>query len=112
MVEKRVDEGWKKEARERQEEGGEEAAGAPRAAKADFLSLLSGLAAQTLMQLGELENPIAGERKMDLDAAKYSIDLLGVLKEKTKGNLTDEEARYIDSMLYDLRMRYVKACGI
>jgi hypothetical protein len=46
--------------------------------------------------------------EVDLEAAKYSIDILSVLKEKTKGNLTPDETRYLDGMLYEFRMRYVE----
>jgi len=75
----------------------------------DFLVFISGVAAQVLMQLGEIENPMTKKTEPDLPAAKYSIDLIEMLKDKTEGNRTDDETRYIETVLYDLRMRYVKA---
>jgi len=76
---------------------------------ADFGHFVSGVAVQTLMQLGEIENPIHGEKRVDLASAKYSIDLLNMLAEKTSGNLTQDEDRYLKAALHDLRMRYVEA---
>ena len=75
--------------------------------EASFLSFISGLAAQTLMQLGEIENPLEKKKVVNIRAARYSIDLLGILQEKTQGRLTDEEASYLDGVLHDLRLRFV-----
>jgi len=47
----------------------------------------------------------------NLEAAKQTIDILGILKDKTKGNLSDEEDRLLESLLYELRMRYVRESG-
>lgn len=111
-----VDEDWKAEARrekEKLEEKIRERAGRRVGAEmppADFLHLVSGMAAQALMQLGVIENPLeGGEKKGDLAAARYSIDCLQMLAEKTEGNLTDEEDRYLRAALHDLRMRFVAA---
>ena len=71
--------------------------------------LVSGLAAQALMHLGAGANPVTNKVETDLGQAKYTIDLLQVLKEKTQGNLTDDEKRVLEGLLYDLRMRYVDA---
>jgi len=73
-------------------------------------TFVSGLAGQVLINLGLFDNPITGKRQTDLEQAKYSIDLLQILKDKMKGNLTDEEEKLISAILYDLRMRYVEAC--
>jgi hypothetical protein len=59
--------------------------------------------------LGEIEDPISQQTAKNLPLAKQTIDLIGMLKEKTKGNLTPEEAKLIENILFDLRMRYVKA---
>ena len=75
--------------------------------EADFLSFISGLAAQTLMQLGEIENPLEKKKAVNLQAARYSIDLVAMLQEKTEGNLTDEEKKYLGAVLNDLRLRFV-----
>ena len=72
-----------------------------------FSTFVLGLSTQALMHLGEIENPIAGKVERNLDAAKDVIDVLGVLREKTRNNLEQAEERLLDSILYDLRMRYV-----
>jgi hypothetical protein len=73
-------------------------------------TFVSGLAGQVLINLGLFDNPLTGKRQTDLEQAKYSIDLLQILKDKMKGNLTDEEEKLMNAILYDLRMRYVEAC--
>jgi len=83
--------------------------GSPPMPKPSFLMLVVGLATQVSMNLGEVPNPVTGETARDLEHAKYTIDLLGILKEKTKGNLTEEEHRALEMTLYDLRMKFVKA---
>ena len=59
--------------------------------------------------MGEIEDPISQQTVKNLPLAKQTIDLIGMLKEKTKGNLGPDEAKVLDAILYDLRMRYVKA---
>ncbi len=73
-----------------------------------FLQFLSGMAAQTLMHLGAMRNPLTGETKPDLANAKYSLDLLGVLEQKTQGRLDPEEERYLRAALRELRLQYVR----
>ncbi len=75
--------------------------------EASFMMMIASLGAQAATCLGMV--PEAGEDKLDLPAAKYTIDLLTVLAEKTEGNLTEEEKSYLDSQLYALRMRFVEA---
>ena len=60
------------------------------------------------MHLGILPNPSTGKEEPQLSLAKETIDLLGILREKTKGNLTADEERLFDHVLYDLRMIYVE----
>lgn len=74
---------------------------------ANFMQFVGGFGFQALVQLGKAPNPMTGETSVDLPNAKYSIDLLGILQEKTKGNLTQEEDEQLSSMLRDLRMEYV-----
>jgi len=88
-----------------------EAKQGPAPTGATFLQFLSGMGMQTLMQLGLMSNPMTNERNVDLVQARYSIDLLGVLEEKTRGNRTDEEEEYLQTMLAQLRMGYVDALG-
>jgi hypothetical protein len=73
-------------------------------------TFVSGLAGQVLINLGLFENPATGKKETDLEMAKYSIDLLQILQDKMKGNLTEEEDKLMKTILYDLRMRYVEAC--
>jgi hypothetical protein len=61
--------------------------------------------------LGEIQDPESKQAMKSLPLAKQTIDLIAILREKTSGNLTKEEEALIDSALYDLRMRYVKASG-
>lgn len=75
----------------------------------DFHTFVLSLGSSALLHLGELEHPEAGATKQDLPLAKHTIDILAMLHEKTKGNLTPPEEKLIDSLLYDLRLRYVEA---
>lgn len=76
---------------------------------ADFVTLLLSLAASAQSALGISPNPRTGKVEVRLPEAKYSIDLLSVLKEKTQGNLSSEEEKFLEALLYDLRLRYVEA---
>jgi hypothetical protein len=73
----------------------------------NFTTFVMGLSTQALMHLGEIADPEAPHAP-DLGAAKQMIDLLGILREKTTGNLEPAEEQLLSSMLYDLRMRYVE----
>jgi hypothetical protein len=75
----------------------------------DFHTFVLSLGSSALLHLGELEHPEAGDAKPDLPLAKHTIDILAMLQEKTKGNLTPPEEKLIESLLYDLRLRYVEA---
>ncbi|NWG01984.1 MAG: DUF1844 domain-containing protein [Syntrophaceae bacterium] len=75
----------------------------------DFRNFILSLSTSALIQLGEIEDPFTQKKVKSLSLAKQTIDLIGMLKEKTKGNLTADEEKVIDYILYDLRMRYVKA---
>jgi hypothetical protein len=74
-----------------------------------FNSLIFSLSSSALLHLGEIQDPYSGQNKTDLPLAKHTIDLIALLKTKTKGNLTDEESKFLESVLADLRWRYVKA---
>jgi hypothetical protein len=76
-----------------------------------FSNFVFSLSTQALIQLGEIQDPATRETMKSLPLAKQTIDLIGMLGEKTKGNLTKEEETLIETALYDLRMRYVKALG-
>lgn len=72
-----------------------------------FSTFVLGLSTQALVHMGEVESPITGTVERDLPVGKHVIDILGILREKTRGNLEQAEEHLLDSILYDLRMRYV-----
>jgi hypothetical protein len=74
---------------------------------ASFLSLIMSLASNAAASLGMMPHPVTGETGVDLKTAKHWIDVLGMLEQKTQGNLDPQEAQVIDSLLADLRMQYV-----
>ena len=75
---------------------------------ATFLNFLSGLSAQALMQFGEIPNPLNGQRTANPDYARYTVQLLEVLAEKTTGNRSKDEDEYLNGMLADFRRRLAK----
>jgi hypothetical protein len=77
----------------------------------NFNSLIFSLSSSALFHLGEIADPQTGEKKKDLPLAKHAIDTIDMLEEKTKGNLTEEEAGFVQNVLTDLRWRYIKAAG-
>ena len=74
-----------------------------------FTSLVLSLNTTALFHLGELAHPESGETTVDLILVKHTIDTLTLLSEKTKGNLDSDEGELIKNVLYDLKMRFVKA---
>ena len=74
-----------------------------------FSMFISSLSMQALIFLGEIENPMTHKTEKNLDQARYIIDTISLLKDKTKGNLDGEEERILSEVLYDLRMAYVQA---
>ncbi len=127
-----IDSDWKRQAQEEKERLAEKtkaAAAAPGAAAgaagrvapgqpgaasggamppASFESLISTIATQALFALGAIPDPRTGQRMQSLDLARYQIDLLGILEEKTKGNLSDKEADLLATTAYELRTRYIQ----
>jgi len=75
----------------------------------DFGTFVLSLGSSAIMHLGEAERPQTGKTDKDLPMAKHTIDLLSMLEEKTKGNRTPQEDKLLESLLYDLRIRYVNA---
>jgi hypothetical protein len=75
-----------------------------------FGVLVQSLLTQILYYLGDLSSR-GGEPQINLDMAKHQIDLLGILEEKTRGNLTDDEKKLLDTALYETRMRYVSVAS-
>ena len=78
--------------------------------KGDFAAMVSMLVTQTMFALG-LVKVEGQEREPDLEIARYNIDMLETLQEKTKGNLSEAEQKVLDSTLNEVRMVYVKIAG-
>ncbi|MBI5574108.1 MAG: DUF1844 domain-containing protein [Elusimicrobia bacterium] len=72
-----------------------------------FLSLVFSLSAAAMQQMGKISNPITNKIEKNLEQAKVSIDIIEMLVEKTKGNLTVEENKFITSTLSDLQLNFV-----
>ncbi|PIQ84536.1 MAG: hypothetical protein COV75_01830 [Candidatus Omnitrophica bacterium CG11_big_fil_rev_8_21_14_0_20_63_9] len=136
-IKKKVDESWKEQA-EREKQAvvgaqpgpgvaagpapapaaeGQPTAGPSAASAADevpqarFDMFISGLAMEALIALGDMAHPVTRKQSLNLPHAKYLIDLLGVMEEKTKGNLAVDEERLLKDALYQLRMRYLGKGG-
>jgi len=117
------DEGWKEEAKrekeklsekKKKETGQEQAQGARGMGSlppASFMGLVNMLVLQALMYMGRLQDQNDKESKIpvNLDLAKHYIDMLEILEEKTKGNLTDEESKALSLTLHEIRMQYVQS---
>ena len=75
---------------------------------ASFVNFLSTLATNAAAALGAMPHPATGQRSVDLDTGKYWLDILAMLREKTKSNLHPQETRLLEGLLADLRMQYVQ----
>jgi len=75
----------------------------------DYSTFVISLSTQALMHLGEIANPLTGKVEPDVPVAKQMIDILGILREKTRGNLNANEDQLMEDILFDLRMKYVEA---
>jgi hypothetical protein len=76
--------------------------------KIDFSTFVLSINSSALVQLGLIEDPGSGQKAKNLPLAKQTIDLLAMLEEKTRGNLTGDEENILKNILYELRMLYVK----
>lgn len=75
-----------------------------------FTGFILSLATTAAVHFGDIADPSTGERiEPNLEAASQMIELIALMQEKTKGNLSDNEARLVDDLLYELRMRFVQA---
>ena len=77
----------------------------------NFHNFVLSLYTSVIFNLGELADPVSGKKEKDLNAAKHTIDILGMLKEKTEGNLDNSEKDLLEGILSESRMRYVKESG-
>lgn len=85
--------------------GAEQATGLP---PIDFHTFIISLGSSALLHLGELDPPDGTPAQIDLPLAQHTIDVIAMLQEKTRGNLTPPEAELLESLLFDLRLRYVE----
>lgn len=116
--EKQVDESWKNNVeKEKVHIFGQEAApeASPEAAGADeqdqelnFSNYIASLGFQSLIFMGEIPNPITQQPEKNLAQSKFLIDTLVILKEKTKGNLNEQEERLLSGSIYELQMKFIE----
>lgn len=76
----------------------------------NFSTFILSLNSSALVNLGQIPDPATGARNKNLQLAKYSIDVIMLLEEKTRGNLSTEEANLIKNILHDLKLAYVREC--
>jgi hypothetical protein len=77
----------------------------------DFTMLINAMAQPALLYLGEIPHPATGQATLDLEGARLQIDMLDLLRVKSRGNLSPQEESLLESVLYQLRMRYVARSG-
>ena len=119
--EKRVDEDWKRRAQLEKEQDAAKVApppppgqaspgAAPKAGAANpnFMGLVESLATQALMFMGAVRDPMTGAVHQDMGQAQQMVDMLGMIEEKTRGNLTKEEADMLKQVLDEVRMHFVR----
>lgn len=133
MSEKRVDESWKeqveKEKQTPQEKQssteataqpiepaapeGEPVAVSPEGEmpQARFDLFISGLAMEAMVAMGDIPHPTTHQQTINLPQAKYLIDLIGIIEQKSQGNLTVDEEKLMKDAIYQLRMRYLSKAG-
>ena len=130
VIKKRVDESWKEQAEREKHVTSQPSARAALPGEASeaaaqkeplpsqetppearFDLFISGLAMEALVALGDMPHPTTRKQSLNLSQAKYLVDLLGVIEEKTRGNLSVEEDALLKDTLYQLRMRYLAKSG-
>lgn len=102
-IKKKVDEDWKSQIEKEKNSQEKKNFHEP-----NFTLLVSSLAMQAMICMGKLENPLTGKQEKNLEQARFLIDSLGILKEKTRGNLNSEEDKFLEDSLFHLRMNYIE----
>jgi len=77
----------------------------------DFVSFVLSLTSTAFIHLGEVEDPVEGSRRVDLEAARQMIDIIDMLRLKTKGNLDPQEEKVIERILFELKLKYSQAAS-
>jgi hypothetical protein len=113
---KHIDESWKdsvaKEKSDTHEHGEHCGCGQDQGEiEVNFLNYIMSLGYQAMIFLGEVPHPMTGQNEKNTRQAKFLIDTLQLLKDKTKGNLTPQEDQLLSSSLYELQMKYVEVSG-
>jgi hypothetical protein len=109
LKEEKAEEGKAAPEREKRQETKKDEEQGPPLPEVNFNGLIFSLSSSAFFNLGEIADPQTGEKHKDLPLAKHSIDIIAMLRDKTKGNLNDEEQKFLENILADLRLRYVKA---
>lgn len=104
--EKKIDEAWKEAVDKEKASLKEKGSFVPE--EPDFTLFVTTLALQASVSLGAIANPATSKKEENLPQARFMIDTLALLKDKTKGNLSPEEERLLENVLYELRMQYVQ----
>jgi len=105
QIRKKVDESWKQSVEK--EKQAPKSSGEFEPPEPDFKFFITTLTLQASIALGQMANPATGKTEQDSTQAKFLIDTLGMLQEKTKGNLTQEETDLLENLLYELRVAYL-----
>ena len=79
--------------------------------KPDFIHIFTTFAMQAMIAMGRMENPVSGESKVDMKMARYFVEVLGVLTEKSEGNLTKEEEQHVEATIHQVKLAFVEASG-
>lgn len=82
---------------------------APQNVEASFSTLVLSIGSSAAMAMGLSPNPITGKIEKDIKLARFNIDLLSVLQDKTRSNLSPDEKKFLDFMISDLQMRFIQA---
>ncbi|MBK9118213.1 MAG: DUF1844 domain-containing protein [Phycisphaerales bacterium] len=106
-----VDDDWKAEAQREKERLAQQEEAAQELPDPSFPELLNMIVMQAVAGMGLMATPDGQRMPPNLPIAKHFIDMLQVLEDKTKGNLTDEEKRLLDQVLYEMRMTFVQVAG-
>ncbi len=77
----------------------------------NFSTFILSLSSSAILHFGDIEDPISGKKERNLTIAKQTIDMIDMLKEKTKGNLTKDEDSLMENIIYELKIRFVKESG-
>lgn len=108
FTEKKVDESWKEQAENVKAKAAPPAAPSAKQPETSkiFLNLVQSLGYQALMHLGEIPDPATQQRELNPEAAKEAIDLLVVLRDKTRGNLSKDEKEILETLVTQLQIKF------